>query len=350
MTTHRHLPKTIIQGVETANPPLCLTQQEVLDLVMDTMKPSDRALGLYKRFLLDEGISQRYFAWDNPRNLLNESVDEKMRRFEHWAVHLSVEAAGKVLQKCQYKPQDINAVFVSTCTGYLCPGLSTYISQKLGLPDNIYTLDLVGLGCTGAMPALRSADDYLVRYPDSTVLVVAVEICSAATHWAEKPELILSNSIFSDGAAAVVLTNREKVPGLHINNISSVLWPQFRDAVRFKYLDDRLCNVISPKVPEIAAQAINVLYKLPSQNNSHFAFHSGGRKVLDAIQERLKLSDDDMLPSRQVLREYGNMSSPSVLFVIKSILKKELKDKHSVIGFSFGAGFLASMLQAEWRS
>jgi len=342
--------KTIIQDVETANPSLCLTQQEVLAIVSDTIKPSGRALDLYKRFLLDEGIHQRYFASDNLQKLLNESVDEKMQRFEHWAVNLSVEAVQKLLQKQRHNPKDIDAVFVSTCTGYLCPGLSTYICQHIGLPQNIYTLDLVGLGCTGALPALRAADDYLNRYPESTVLVIAVEICSAATHWAEKPELILSNAIFSDGAAAVLLTNQENIPGLRINNISSVLWPQFRNELRFKYLNDRLCNVISPKVPGIVAQAIQTLQKENSNDNTHYAFHTGGRKVLDAIQEHNGFADDQMLSSRAILREYGNMSSPSVLFVLKSILNEKLRDKDSVACFAFGAGFLASMLQAEWQS
>jgi len=342
--------KTIIQDVETANPSLCLTQQEVLAMVTDTIKPSGRVLDLYEKFLLDEGIHQRYFASDNLQKLVNESVDEKMQRFEHWAVQLSVEAVQKLLQKQHYHPHGIDAVFVSTCTGYLCPGLSTYISQQIGLPENIYTLDLVGLGCTGALPALRAADDYLNRYPESTVLVIAVEICSAATHWAEKPELILSNAIFSDGAAAVLLTNREKTPGLRINHISSVLWPQFRNELRFRYLHDRLCNVISSKVPEIVAQAVQTLCKDQSRDNTHYAFHTGGRKVLDAIQERNGFADGQMLPSRQILREYGNMSSPSVLFVLKSILNEKLRDKDSVACFAFGAGFLASMLQAEWQS
>ena len=341
--------KTIIQDVETANPSLCLTQQEVLNIVSDTLKPSGRALDLYKRFLLDEGIHQRYFASDDLLKLLNESLDEKMRRFEHWAVRLSVEAVQKLLQKQHYNPQDIDAVFVSTCTGYLCPGLSTYICQQIGLPENTYTLDLVGLGCTGALPALRAADDYLNRYPESTVLVIAVEICSAATHWAEKPELILSNAIFSDGAAAVLLTNQENTSGLRINNISSVLWPQFRNDLRFKYLNDRLCNVISSRVPGIVAQAIQTLQKNNSSESTHYAFHTGGRKVLDAIQEHNSLADDQMLPSRKILREYGNMSSPSVLFVLKSILNEKLRSKDSIACFAFGAGFLASMLQAEWN-
>jgi predicted naringenin-chalcone synthase len=347
MTIKRQSLRTIILDIETANPPNSLTQHEVLTVLTKEVKLSARALDLYKRFLLDDGIHRRYFAWDNPQILLTESLDEKMKRFEHWAVDLSVEAVQKLFKKRHYQPQNIDAIFVSTCTGYLCPGLSTYVSQRLGLPENIHTLDLVGLGCTGALPALRAADDYLNRYPDSTVLVIAVEICSAATHWAEKPELILSNAIFSDGAAAVLLSNRRDISGLCIKKISSILWPQFRDELRFKYLDARLCNAISPKVPEIVAHAIQVLYKDSFAKKTHYAFHSGGRKVLDAIQAQLGLSNDDMFPSRQILKDYGNMSSPSVLFVLKSILTRPLQDQDSVTCFSFGAGFLASMLQTE---
>lgn len=342
--------KTIILDVETANPSHSLTQEEVLAVVAETVRPQPRALGLYKKFLSDDGIHRRYFSWDNFQVLLDESVDEKMRRFEQEAVRLSVEAVRKLLQKWNYHPRDISALFVSTCTGYLCPGLSTYVSQELGLSDHIHNLDLVGTGCAGALPCLRAADDYLKRYPDSIAIVVAVEICSAAVHWAQKPELILSNAIFSDGAAAVLMTNRKRMPGLSINNISSILWPQFRDELRFKYLDARLCNVISPKVSDIVARALDVLHKDVSRDNTKYAFHSGGRKILDAIQERLNLSNDDMRPSRKILREYGNMSSPSVLFVLKNILRQGLLDKDSVTCFSFGAGFLASMLQAEWQS
>ena len=350
MTSKQKSLKTIILDVETANPPNSLTQEEVLAILTQQVKLSDRGLDLYKRFLLDDSIQRRYFAWDDPQRLLIESPDEKMDRFERSAVDLSVEAVQKIFKKRDYKPHGINAIFVCTCTGYLCPGLSTYVSQRIGLPENIHTLDLVGLGCTGALPALRVADDYLSRYPDSTVLVIAVEICSAATHWAEKPELILSNSIFADGAAAVLLSNRENISGLLIKNISSILQPQFRNDLRFKYCDARLCNVISPKVPEIVAQALDTLYKDHSGNKMHYAFHSGGRKVLDAIELQLGLSDEDIRPSRQILKEYGNMSSPSVLFVLKSILSGQLRNQDAVTCFSFGAGFLASMLQAEWQS
>jgi predicted naringenin-chalcone synthase len=342
--------KTTILGVDTANPANSLTQQEVLGLVIDKIKPSDRGLDLYKTFLLDKGINRRYFSWDDMDSFLHESVDERMKRYERWSVELALDAAQKVLKKCRYQAKDIDALFVSTCTGYLCPGVSTYVSQKLGLPENIYTLDLVGLGCAGALPALRAAEDYLSRRPGSAVLVVAVEICSAAVNWAQKPELILSNSLFSDGSAAVLLVNAPKAPGLKVKNISSLLWPQFRDHLRFRYLDSGLCNVISPQVPDIAARAISALWDDTPDGRVHYAFHSAGRKVLDAIQERLGLSPKQMRPSRDILRDFGNMSSPSVLFVLKDILAGSLRDNDTVICFSFGAGFSASVLEAQWQS
>jgi predicted naringenin-chalcone synthase len=342
---------TIILDVETANPPQCLTQQEIWEFVSAHVDLSARGQGLYKRFLLDEGITSRYFAWDRLSDILEESVDDKMKRFEHWAVRLAAEAAQKIFQKGHSRPADIDAVFVSTCTGYLCPGLSTYVSQKLGLRPEVYTLDLVGLGCAGALPALRAADDYLHRYPDSDVLVIAVEICSAAVHWDEKPELILSNSIFSDGAAVALLTNRPRTEakGLRIQKISSVLWPEFRNELRFKYLDSRLCNVISAKVPEIASRAIHALHHNQGMQKARYAFHSGGRKILDAIQTRLELDEGQMEPSRRILKNYGNMSSPSVLFALREVISAGLKPRESVVCFSFGAGFLASVLQGEWQ-
>lgn len=338
-------PLTTLQGIETSNPPVSLTQEKVLDLVTSHVRPSPRALTLYQKFLLDKGIKKRYFAWNDAQTLITESPDQKNQRFEHWAVRLAVEASKKLLIKEACEARDINAIFVTTCTGYLCPGLSTYVSQQLNLNSNVCALDLVGLGCAGALPSIRMADNYLHQHPNSTVLVVAVEICSAAIHWAEHPELILSNAIFSDGAAAVLLTNRE-VPGLRIDRISSILWPQFREQLRFKYLDARLCNVISPKVPGIAAMALETFFVKDSMGPCKYALHAGGRKVLDTIQERLMLSDQDLAVSRSILKEFGNMSSPSVLFALKEILEDGTNTP--VVCFSFGAGFSAFLLEGSY--
>lgn len=338
-----------IIGIETANPDNGLTQEETLDVVRKYLKPSALTEGLYQRFLMDKGIRRRFFAWENPEVLVHESVDDKMRRFERSAVDLAVKASQKVLEAKKMPAQDIKAVFVCTCTGYLCPGLSTYVSQRLGLASDVYTLDLVGLGCTGALPTLKAADDYLKSNPGSVALVIAVEICSAATHWGEKVDLILSNAIFSDGAAAALLTNRSGFKGLAIKQSSSLLWPEYRDELRFKYQDSRLCNVISSKVPDIVARAIKTLAERHPAQSAYYAFHSGGRKVLDALQQKLALRDEQIEPSRRVLREYGNMSSPSVLFVLKELMDEPLKAHDEITSFSFGAGFLAYMLRTQWQ-
>jgi predicted naringenin-chalcone synthase len=305
-----------------------------------------RALKLYEKFLLDKGIQRRHIAGD-PKEFIEETADERVKRFEHWAVQLSADAARNVLSACACSSQDVDAVFVATCTGYLCPGLSTYMIQELGLRQDVYNADLVGLGCVGAMPALRAASHYLARHENSNVLVIAVEICTAASHWAEKPELILSNAIFSDGAAAVLLTNRPDVSGLKLVHTSSLVWPQFRDELRFSYFDGRLANVISPKVSDITVHAVEALCT-QCQDNTRYAFHAGGRKVLDAIQQHRQLSDESMWPSRRILRDYGNMSSPSVLFVLKDILRQGLQHNDPVVCFSFGAGFSAAILHLQW--
>lgn len=347
INNHPHSQAMVID-VETASPPHCLTQQEVLGLLTKNIRLSGRALQLYLRFCSDTGIHQRHFAWDDMRQLLSESMDEKMQRFEYWSVRLSVEACQRILKRWALEAKDIDAVFAVTCTGYLCPGLSSYVSQQLGLSENVYTLDFVGLGCSGAIPALRAADDYLNRYEDATVLVIAAEICSAAARWLEKPELILSNAIFSDGAAVAILTSKSGVSGLRIANVSSILWPHLRDELRFKYVDSCLCNVISINVPDLAADAVQTLCK-SLEADTNYAFHTSGRKVLDSIQRRLNFFDEQMLSSRKILRDYGNMSSPSVLFVLKDILNKKLKNKSPVVCFTFGAGFSSSILEAQWK-
>ena len=340
-----------IIGVETATPANCMTQQEVLDSVRSKLRISNRGMELYEKFLLDDGIHTRYFGWEDIDVLLVETPDEKIKRFERVSVDLATQALKGLLIKFNRDKKDIDAIFISTCTGYLCPGLTSYVVEQLKLKQDIYAVDLVGMGCGGAIPALRAADDYLRSHPNSNAIVISVEVCTAAIHWREEVELILSNSIFSDGAAAVFVTNEDDVTGFEIRKISSLLWPQYRDQLRFKHLDARLCNVISPKVPVIAGKAAVKLYQdiLSNLQSTYYAMHLGGRKVLDTIQKSLDLQDEEMSLSRSMLRKYGNMSSPSVLFVLKEILHRhQVKKAETAALFSFGAGFTAFGLLAEW--
>ena len=335
-----------ILHIETENPPLKCTQDEILQNVSRKKHISVEALTYYKRFLRDKGIQTRTLGLSDLDLVDHEGPDEANRRFQRVATGLGTRAAEKCLAAAGLEARDIDGLIIATCTGYLCPGLTSYISQAAGLRNNIFTLDLVGSGCAAAIPALRAADQFLKVHPHSNLLVVCAEVCSAALSWGDETDLILSNAIFGDGAAACLLSNRPRTEGFEIRDFESLLWPEFRDDLRFKKKEARLCNVINKNVPKIVARAMKNLWqnlKLHFAEPLHYyAVHPGGRRILDEIENSLGLKDGQLNRSREILRDYGNMSSPSVLYVLKRIWDLDpVKTGDNVGLFSFGAGFSA---------
>ncbi len=334
-----------ILGIETANPALQLTQQQIWDSISkQALSRTERSL--YQRFLSDPSIRIRHAAVEDIDRLYQETPDQAAARFERYAPALGAEAVEKCLRRFSLDASRIDALIVTTCTGYLCPGLTSYVAGLAGFREDIFTLDLTGLGCGAALPALQTADHFLATHPENRVIVLCVEICTAAVSWGEKTGLILSNAIFADGAAACLLSNHKEDDGYALKRSAGLLWPQFRDDLRFKTRDNRLCNVLTKDVPAVAGRAVQeIIGKLSKDNGrgiAHYAFHPGGRKILDTIAHSLQLDERGMLRSREILRDYGNMSSPSVLFVLKRVLEQDQPRENEAIGlFAFGAGFTA---------
>ena len=335
-----------IIGIETAVPPLCVSQREAYACAAQKIGIKPATLKWYDRFMSDKGIETRYFALDHISEILEESRDVIHERFRREAARIGAEALRKVLSKAGIKPGDLDGLVTTTCTGYLCPGLSSYISEALGLRADLFAMDLAGLGCGAALPALRAADQYLALHPGSHVAVVSAEICSAAIFWGDDIELILSNSIFGDGAAACLMTNVPGAQGFSLTGFSSLLWPEHRDDLRFKTEDGRLRNMISRSVPAVAAKAVAELMadlknRFPA-GRWYAAVHPGGRMILDEIEKNVPALSGKLFRSREVLRRYGNMSSPSILFVLKDILEKDCPEQdEAILLFAFGAGFSA---------
>lgn len=333
-------------GIETANPDSKWGQEEVFASVAENSSISLQAKVFYKRFLNDKGIQTRHFGMETLEHVNTESPDEANARFARVATELGTEAAKKCLAAYGVSADEVDALIVTTCTGYLCPGLTSYISEKVGFNESIHAVDLAGLGCGAAIPALRQGYQYLKLHANSNVLVISVEVCSAALSWGDEIDLILSNALFADGAAACLLSNKPGAQGYEFMQFDSLLWPQYRDELRFKKKDSRLCNVINRNVPDIAAEAVRSLssrMKAKQEGQStYYGIHPGGRRILDVIQDALGLDDALMERSRSVLRDYGNMSSPSVLYVLKAISENDKpKEGEQVSLFAFGAGFTA---------
>ena len=338
--------KNVILGIETAVPSLSITQKEAYACAAQKQGIKSSTLKWYERFMGDRGIETRHFALDRVEEVLEESRDASHERFRKGATQIGAEALRKILERSGVKPESLDGLVVTTCTGYLCQGLTSYISEVLGLRADLFAMDLAGLGCGAALPALRAADQYLSTHPESYVAVVSVEICSAAIYWDDTIDLILSNSIFGDGAAACLLTNVAGRRGFSLASFSSVLWPQYREDLRFKTQDGRLRNVISRNVPAVAARAVqSLMADLMSRSpvgKWRAAVHPGGRLILDEIEKNVTALEGKLERSRSVLRRYGNMSSPSVLFVLKDILELDRPGaEEAILLFAFGAGFSA---------
>ncbi len=330
-----------LQSISNLVPPQALTQETCWDIFKNSptaKRLQPRSVSLVRKILKgDSGIDKRHFALDDLENLFELDAESLNRCFEHEAPKLARQALVKALHKAELKPQEINALFICTCTGYICPGVTSYVAEQTAMRRNTYLQDIVGLGCGAAIPTLRSASNFLSAYPEAKVAVIAVEICSAAFYMDDDPGVLISACLFGDGASASIWSNDRDKTGLHCNNFDLIHLPEDRDLLRFVNRLGKLCNKLHKTVPQKAAQAVNALYgKLNGTEISQVISHAGGRDVLEAIQNIIP--EFKLKESAKILRQFGNMSSPSVLFALDEFLTNNTVKKNLWLT-SFGAGF-----------
>jgi alkylresorcinol/alkylpyrone synthase len=292
------------------------------------------------------GIRTRHLVLDQLADAFELNPDVMSARFAAHAPSLATEAAQRALADAGCSPAEVDAVLISTCTGYLCPGLTSYVGERLQLRADVLALDLVGQGCGAAIPNLRTAEALLRAGRARRVLSVCVEVCSAAFFFDNDPGVLISGCLFGDGAGAAVLA-------LEPNGKRRVEWklsgslvnPGDRDVLRFEQRQGMLRNILRPEVPALAAaQAEQVLRLVLARANLRQAdidawvFHPGGREVLMALEQRLGLNSEDLRWSAAVLENYGNLSSASIFFVLQTALADSAPGGSWWLS-SFGAGF-----------
>src|ERR1700744_2463569 len=200
-----------ITGLGTAAPAQRHAQREGWDAVQlwpkfSQLKPRSRAI-LKKVLCGDNGIEARHLTLANLAEAFDQTPDDLQARFATHAPALATEAARLALENANCQREEIDAVIISTCTGYLCPGLTSYVSERLGLRPDVFGLDLVGQGCGAAMPNLRAGEAILSAGRAQRVLSICVEVCSAAFFIDDDPGVLISACLFADGAGAAVLSN-----------------------------------------------------------------------------------------------------------------------------------------------
>ena len=337
-------------GLGTAVPERSFTQAECWQALQRANRPEiTRRMRAKLQGILnhDNGIERRSLALDSLDESFDLDPDTLYRRFSRHAPVLASQAARRALEDAALNARDIDAVVISTCTGYLCPGLTSYVSEALGIRQDAILFDLVGQGCGAALPNLRAGEALIASGRAGHVLSICVEVCSAAFYLDDDIGVLVSACLFGDGAAAVVLSPRprEGKRSVEWKSAATLTNPAQRDALRFEQVGGMLRNILTLPVPKLAAQhARQVLdgalaqAELDRSGIDAWIVHAGGRRVLAELQREIGLASDDTAWSAGVLRDYGNLSSPFVLFVLDAALRVGARGGWWWMT-SFGAGF-----------
>ena len=341
-----------LHGLGTAHPDHRYTKRQCWDAFEQSAwfgKLDRRARAIAQTVLTrDNGIESRYLALDTLAESFQIDPDTLHARFLEHAPTLGTLAAQRALAEAALDNTQIDAVIISTCTGYLCPGLTSYLIERLGLRPDVQAYDLVGQGCGAALPNWRLGKALLQSGSCRHVLSVCVEVSSAAMYLDNDPGVLISACLFGDGAGAAVLSSEP--PPAHRRRVEwkaagSLTNPGERAALCFEQRGGMLRNILTRPVPRLAADhAERVLHEtlveagFAASDIDVWIWHAGGRDVLQALQGKLGLRDEDLRYSATMLREHGNLSSAFVYFVLQAALAD-----HAPAGrwwmSAFGAGF-----------
>ncbi len=337
-----------IASLAVAAPPYSLDQGELERLAHkhygDRLSP--RSKSLMHAFFSHPSVKRRNFAIDNIEDIVDEDLDARAARFTHWAVELSARAVRQALDRAGINTGDVAGLVVNTCTGYICPGISTYLIEKLGFSRSIHVYDLVGSGCGGAIPNLEMAGSLLNGNGGGPVVSASVEICTATFQMEDDLSLLLSNALFGDGASAAVLW--KKPAGYALIASARQYIPEQRDTIRYVHRKGQLYNQLSVKLPDLvgkaAAQVVDEVLRplgLKPGDVRHWAIHAGGEKIIDAVKNAIGLPEDRVAAARRILARHGNMSSPTVWFVLRELEQAGIAPGEWCIMVAFGAGLSA---------
>jgi predicted naringenin-chalcone synthase len=275
----------------------------------------------------------------------NPSTKERMQIFDQKAIGLSTDVSNVALQKANLSPKDVTHIISTTCTGLSAPGLELQLTQALGLNHNVVKYGINFMGCYAAFHAIRLADTIMKSAPESKILVVCTELCSLHYRLDDCDDNLLSTYLFSDGCAAAILSNDTSSSSyFNVVDTHSVLIPEGKDDMAWNVGNHGFEMVLHKNIPMYLRQNLASVYqsfltknKIDSHQVAKFAIHPGGKNILKAFESAIQIDSLDLAESYEILSNYGNMSSATVLFVLEKMLYDASKDAY-VYTAAFGPG------------
>jgi predicted naringenin-chalcone synthase len=276
------------------------------------------------------------------------NLETRLQWFNKTAPALSVNAIEKCIDNKLLKDEITHLITVS-CTGISAPGLDLHVMEAMNLPADIFRTSVNFMGCYAAIHGLKLADAFCRNDKTARVLVVCTELSTLHFQRENTPDNISSSLLFGDGAAAMlVMHDDSEMHGLKINNFYSEVAFRGKKDMSWEISSTGFLMTLSGYVPDLIEQDFNKLFYNALKNAhvdkndiSHWCIHPGGKKILASIEKSIGITADDLQHSYNVLRNYGNMSSPTILFVLKEIMdsiKTKPEKKINIFGAAFGPG------------
>lgn len=344
-----------IISIGTAVPRHCHPQNEILKFMQKAylLDESDaRKLAfLYKhseiqnRYSVLDDFSKPEAEWNFLKADYTPSLDDRMELFQQYALDLSVDSIQNSIQGFIEKSEITHLITVS-CTGMSAPGLDLQIAEALKLKSNVFRTSVNFMGCYAAIHALKIAQMICSSSARSNVIIVCTELCTIHFQQQYTPDNAASSLLFGDGSAAVLVSNTViSANSLTLKSFYSEVCYRGKDDMSWQLSNNGFLMKLSAYIPQLIHEDIAALVNKALDNGelnkdqiTHWCIHPGGKKILEVIKSQLSLDMEDLSCSRKVLSEYGNMSSPTILFVLKEIMEGIRNKPAKVFGVAFGPG------------
>jgi predicted naringenin-chalcone synthase len=346
-----------IKGLGTALPSRSISQELAAELSSKVSghdaEQTRRLAALYRR----SGVRKRHVALldrldvsATPDGSLGASTRERMEHYEEAVRPLAREASRLALMESGIAPIAITHLVTVSCTGFAAPGFDLGLFTALGLDPGVQRTHVGFMGCHGALNGLRVANAYASSDPSARVLLCAAELCSLHFRFGFDSDQVVSNALFADGAAAVVgmAEENQDADSWRLVASGSTLMPETLDAMSWKIGDNGFEMTLSARVAALIAENLRAWLEVWLSRNGFrleeigsWAIHPGGPRILDAVEAALDLPKSATAESRDVLAQYGNMSSPTVLFILDRLQHRQAP--RPCVSLAFGPGLAVEL-------
>lgn len=348
-----------VHDIATSVPPYSSDQQHIREIMKKHVGNNRKTQAIIHRIYSQSGIEKRhsviedFMPHDNGELFFNGEIKNEpgtSARNEVYAREskkLFVDVAQKLMSgNPRLSPNDITHVITVSCTGFYAPGPDYEIVKALKLKPSTQRFHVGFMGCFGAFPAMKMAKSFCESDPEAVVLLVSAELCTLHFQMKSDTDSLLSGSVFSDGAAGMLVSSAEPTKkAFKMQGFASALATEGEQDMAWTIGDTGFDMVLSKYVPDIIQSnlkaALEPVYDQHSVTHREidlWAIHPGGRSIIDKIQNSLQLNEEQVASSRKVLADFGNMSSATVLFVLKDIFDSETNDNSEILSMAFGPG------------